>query len=168
MDQRANVEQSLHLLIGQPLVNAGRAADMIWFSFGKEGKVIDSRGNQRSVGEFSLHVQCAWRFLGPDGILVGSNDIYSPAEKISEPKTDFNWDVPGENRCDERIKQLFTDRKSSLVVDEIHADFVGGFKILFGDGFALEVFPNSSCGVEEWRLFQPGANRPHFVLKGTD
>lgn len=164
----AEVEKSLRLLIGQPLLNAGRAADMMWFSFGKERKDVDSRGNQKTVGEFSLHVQCAWRLLGSDGILVGSNDIYSPVGKTSETPTDFSWDVPGGNQCDVRIKQFVSDNKSFLVVDAVHVDFVGGFKIQFGSGFVLEVFPNSSCGVEEWRLFQPGANRPHFVFKGTD
>lgn len=158
-------EKCLGSLIGLPLSNAGRAADMMWFSFGKETKVTDSRGCHKHVGEYALHVQCAWRLVGPHGIIVGSGDIHYPAENI-KGGSDFNWDVPGANRCDERINKFLQSQQPSLLVETISGDFIGGFKIRFAGNFLLEVFPCNSSAVEEWRLFQPGANRPHCFLKG--
>lgn len=159
------VEKWLGILIGLPLANAGRAADMMWFSFGKETKVTDSRGCQKNIGEYALHVQCAWRLVGPHGTIVGSGDIHYPAENIEEG-SDFNWDLPGENLCDQRIKEFLQIQQPSLLIETVSGDFMGGFKIRFIGGFVLEVFPCNSSTVEEWRLFQPGANRPHCVLKG--
>ena len=38
-----------------------------------------AKGAERTVGDFALHVQCAWRIAGPNGIVAASRDRYVPA-----------------------------------------------------------------------------------------
>jgi hypothetical protein len=56
---RTQIQEALEVLIGQPLWSSGRAADLEWFQFGARKTVQDSRGQDREVGGFALHVQCA-------------------------------------------------------------------------------------------------------------
>src|SRR5215475_8435226 len=77
---RNEIESSLQALIGQPLLSAGRAADLEWFQFGKPQTVMNSRGETKTVGEYALHIQCAWRIRDSAGIIVASRDRYEPAE----------------------------------------------------------------------------------------
>jgi hypothetical protein len=152
-----------------PFVNAGRASDMMWFSFGEERQVTDSTGKGKKVGEYALHVQCAWRIVGPEGILVGSSDIYLPpgSSLDIDGRSHFNWDVPGGNRCDVQMERFFLEQRLPLVVETIEVDLVGGMKIRLAKGFALEVLPTSSADIEQWRVFQPGIEGSHFVVKGN-
>ncbi|MCI0530285.1 MAG: hypothetical protein L0Y56_22805 [Nitrospira sp.] len=161
------IETKLSCLIGLPLLKATRAANMECFHFGHENTVRDWKGNQKMVGEFALHVQCAWRIWGAEGIVVGSQDIYYPSgDPLKEPK-DFDWGVPGSTRCDERIERFFQDYDDNLpVVEEIEADFTGGAKIRMKGGLLLEIFPNDSLDKEHWRLFAPATEAPHFVVTG--
>ncbi len=50
------VQQELRKLVGLELTATARAADLRGFHF---GELRPYRG--RTVGEFALHVQCAWR-----------------------------------------------------------------------------------------------------------
>jgi hypothetical protein len=42
----------------------------------------------------------------------------------------------------------------------------GSFRTLLEGGFSLEVFPSNSLNGEQWRLFEPGKDLPHFVVTG--
>lgn len=61
---RAEVLAALLPLNGLPLVTVRRAADLINFVFGTLHPA--ARG---AVGDWALHVQCAWRIDGPDGVV---------------------------------------------------------------------------------------------------
>lgn len=69
------VQQELQKLVGLELTATARAADMRGFHFGELRRY---RG--RTVGGFALHVQCAWRIEGPDGVVTGRSGLWEPVE----------------------------------------------------------------------------------------
>jgi hypothetical protein len=55
-------------LRGLPLWSAGRAADMLWLSFGARRPAPTDRRPDREVGEWAVHLECPWRISAPDGV----------------------------------------------------------------------------------------------------
>jgi hypothetical protein len=139
---------------------------MEWFQFGSMRTIVMQHNTIKEVGEYALHVQCAWRISTSNGIYVGSQDRYTPLETYSADIDDFDWDQPGANRCDERISQLFDEPRSPLVVQSIAVESRGGVCIMLSGGFSLEIFPDISTDDECWRLFQPYEDSDHFILTG--
>jgi hypothetical protein len=159
----------LDRLIGLPLWSAGRAGDLEWFHFGSQHNIIDESGTTgRPVGDYALHVQCAWRIIGPVGILVGSDDLYFPATgETSNDSAEFDWDRKGKNRRDEMILALIESREGeSLIVTDVGVDHVGNIRLTLSHLYVFEVFPYSSLPREQWRLFQPHNDTRHLVLTG--
>ncbi len=70
------VERALASLVGLPLRERARAADMEMFSFGdthlRVAQFGPRKGQTVEVTDFALHIQCAWRIRGPSGIVVAS------------------------------------------------------------------------------------------------
>jgi hypothetical protein len=102
------VRKTLTTLVGLPLWAAGRAFTLEWFQFGDRITVQNHRGEPKEVGTYALHVDCAWRLIGPKGIIVGSRDKYYSAVDPENQPEDFNWDVQGANRCDVLINAFFS------------------------------------------------------------
>jgi hypothetical protein len=162
------IERALAPLVGAPWVVSRRAADMQVFQFGRVMTVHDRRGAEREVGEYALHVQCAWRILGPKGIFVGSRDVYTPASSYKGNLDQHEWDRPGANRRDELVAELLQEHAiSPLVVERIRGSGVGDLRIVFSDGYRLEVFPDSSNDAEQWRFFPTSGGREHLVATGA-
>lgn len=156
-------------LVGISLWDAGRAADLMWLALGQRQIVHDFRGKPREVGEYALHVQCAWRFVQNEKVLVGNRDLYYPAgyrDPREEIPKGFKWDVQGANRCDELLTNLFKGGANQFVVLRIEAGHAGELALLLEGGLTLQIFPNDSLDGEHWRLFRPGSNEPHSVFTG--
>lgn len=165
---RQQVEKALGALIGLPLWSSGRASSLQWFQFGERTSVISAKGIAKQVGTYALHVQCAWRLAG-GSIIAASSDRYYPAgDPFKETLSSFDWDIPGANRCDERIETFFSEANTELLtVKQTFADVFGGFRLLLGTEYVLEVFPDSSVAMEHWRLFRPNRPDTHFVVVGS-
>jgi hypothetical protein len=156
---REQVIARLSQLIGLPLTVVRRAADMRIFCFGKLRLV-----NCGSVGDFALHVLCPWRIDGPGGIVTGGFDLWEPAE--DDAPFDENWDYEtSPNLQDARLQVWFEQNRASLVVQALDADDFGGAAVSLGQGFVLRLFPSRTRG-EDWRLFRPNTDAPHFVVSG--
>jgi hypothetical protein len=164
---KAMIEDSLHVLIGMPLWNAGRSADVEWFDFGSRLTTIPKRkGGTVLVGEYVIDTECAWHIGGPNGIVVASRDRLYPAG--IDPHKDlleFEWDKPGANRCDERMQSFLDEHKSfPLIVGSLEANNLGGLKLDLSGGYTLEIFPDNSLDSEYWRFFEPHSAKKHFVV----
>lgn len=161
------IERTLAVLVGLPLWASGRAA-LQWFQFGARQVVMDVRGGRREAGTYALHVDCAWRLVEAGRIVVGSGDrFYRAGGDPYHDLDDFDWDRPGDNRCDERMAQFFEQHdEDALTIVGVQADASGGLRLRFRGGCALEVFPVDSLPDEFWRLLQPAAATPHFVVTG--
>ena len=147
----------------------GRAADLIWFALGPRKTIRDFQGEPREVGEYALHVQCAWRIVKGEKVVVGSRDLYYPAgyqDQREEIPKGFNWDVQGANRCDELLGTLFEGATKPLVVQGIEVGQAGALSLLLEGSLTLQIFPHDSLAGEHWRLFKPGSTEPHWVLTG--
>ncbi|NVB81116.1 MAG: hypothetical protein HOV81_22155 [Kofleriaceae bacterium] len=139
------------------------------FQFGDKrlvtAKYGPRKGQQREVGEYALHIQCKWRIRGPSGIVVGSNDrFYQPGP---DPHAEGEVDEDGSprvSRCEERLVPWL--EAGPYLVEAVSADAVGGLVLSLARGFVLEAFPVDSLDSEEWRIFQPATERPHFVVSG--
>jgi hypothetical protein len=166
---KEKIQQASSALIGMKLWDAGRAADLAWFAFGERRTVRDSRGDSKEVGEYALHVQCAWRLVQRNRTVVGNRDLYYPAGwEMDSPdvSADFKWDVQGANRLDEKLTQFFQNNKEGLTAVRVEAGIAGALQIFFEDEAVLEIFPNDSFEGEHWRLFRAYLDEPHFVVTG--
>ena len=164
---KVKIENELKYLLGLPLENAGRSVNLVWFSFGEKKIIKNKDGSVKSVGDYVLHIQCSWRITKGSQILVASRDIYTPSARWKGAEDQFEWDIYGMNRCDERIEELLKENdKSKMIIESIHADSVGGVRMFFRDNCVLELFPDDSNEEEFWRIFIPGNIRSHFIVTG--
>jgi hypothetical protein len=163
---REEIQKALDVLIDKPLWSSGRAADLAWFQFGGRRTVKGFRGDAKVVGEYALHVQCAWRIRHGDQVVVGSRDLYIPPEDSAEELEDFDWEVQGANRRDKRIADLFQNETRRFLVKLILVGEAGSFTIVLDSEYALDVFPDDSRSDEHWRIFEPSSEVPHFVVTG--
>lgn len=166
---KEQIEHTLKVLTGMPLWSIGRAGSLEWFHFGSQRRTVtSSSGGTKIVGEYALHVECAWRIIGPGGIVVASRDrLYPAGNDPYKDLMDFEWDKPDANRCDERVSMFLDKRMNApLIVEAVQADLVGSLRLVLSDGYALEVFPDDTVGGEYWRFFQPSMDTDHFVFTG--
>ena len=162
------IVSELGKLVGLKLQDVGRASNLFWLGFGDIIQII-RRGKTQETAEYALHIQCSWRITLNDKIVVASRDFYSPSSEWGGDIEDFDWDMQGKNRFDERIK-AFVEDKEQLQVKNIESDCIGGLKVFFSDGYTLEAFPDSSKDDdqgEHWRFFNRKDNSPHFVVSGV-
>lgn len=164
---RAEIERALAPLVGLPLWSAERAADVVGFHFGARRRVETTDGDAREAGEWALHVACPWRLRDDERILVGSGDLFTPADPEEEPET-FAWEEPGASWLDVRLGELWdAERATTPVVETVAADALGGVHLTL-ERWVLELFPSATptghVSTEFWRLLRPGEAEPHFVV----
>ena len=152
---RDQIVATLSTLVGLPLSAARRAADMRTFQFGKLRPV--ERG---SVGDFALHVQCAWRIEGPAGMVTGRSDLWEPFDATAPIA---GWDYEQSPNLQDVRMDEWRSRNTLLLVEHVDADDFGGAAIFLSSGFVLRLFPAGTRG-EDWRLFRPKTESPHFVV----
>jgi len=106
--------------VGLPLWASGRGADMQWFAFGNQRQVVGHSGTSRAVGDYSLHVQCPWRIVRGDAIVVGSRDLYYPADETAEVPPEFDYDYDGmKTRRDRRVDALLENATTAYIVTDV-------------------------------------------------
>jgi hypothetical protein len=168
---REEIISHIGKLVDLKLQFAGRASNLFWLGFG-DIISVNRRGKTEETAEYALHIQCSWRITLDNKIVVASRDFYSPRSDWEGNQDDFDWDIEGENRFDERIKN-FLKVKGSLIVKQVEPDMIGGLKFILSDDYILDVFPDSSEEDEQsehWRFFNRKDNSPHLVVsvKGID
>jgi hypothetical protein len=167
------VKFNLQKLIGLKLSRMALAANMRMLDFGN----TEARNRGGVVGEYGLHVQCAWRLEGDTGIITGSDDLYVPYEKSEQAEESFNWEKGGSLQegvlrellkgYDENTGQI-VNITNLLVVEDVHSDSAGGFCLTLSGRYRFLVFPNGTRS-EAWRLFKPSrdaykSHEKHFVV----
>jgi hypothetical protein len=141
---------------------------MLWLHFGDRRWAPTDRDPDRDVGEFAVHVSCAWRVSARGGVVTGRSDIYVPADP-DEDEEQFRWDRPGHSIVDQQLRSWIEAHVNEpLVVLDVTVDRCAGFTLRFANSAAFEVFPDAFSMPheirEQWRIFRPAREAPHFVV----
>lgn len=161
------IQTAARVLVGKPLWLCRRAGDMAMFHFGERRKETNRKGEPTEIGEYALHLQCPWRIVLQDEIMMAALDVYKPQsghEKEDNP--DFDWEGAG-NLLEERAETFFENGRRQYIVESVHAERAGALRLALQGGILLEICPCDSTKNEHWRLFQPRADREHFVVTGA-
>src|SRR5579862_7274722 len=166
MDLRQEIVRATGVLKGKALSKWRRAGNMAGFEFGRKTQPLDVQGNVRETGEWALDVQCAWRILHQDAIVVASRDVYYPAEYsgFTNIPSDFDWERDP-NLRDKLLRSLFKSRAGGSIVQNVDVGIAGNLHISLDGDVCLEIFVDDSLGEEHWRLFEIGKSG-HFVVTG--
>ena len=162
---QTQIEEGIAVLAGKMLWRCHRAADRVAFSFGERWTVADRSGKMREVGEFALHVQCAWRLAQKDRILAGSAVARRPVILQDEGRSgDFDWDA-GARPQDDLLPALLNRGQREFAVETVAVGDGGSLHFSFSEDWWLVIEPDRSCSGEHWRFF--GYNTgPHLVMTG--
>ncbi|MFB2348654.1 MULTISPECIES: hypothetical protein [Priestia] len=136
---RKAIRSKLDKLVGLNVRCAGRASNLFWLGFG-EKILVTRRGKTEEVAEYALHIQCSWRIVKGNKIVVASRDFYSPRTGLDDENEYFEWDVQGNNRFDEPIEFFIEGINEHTIVERVDSDEVGGLKIFLSQGYLVEVF----------------------------
>jgi hypothetical protein len=158
------IQQALTSLVGLPLYSISRVSNMLILYFGKMREVATRRGGKVMIGEWALHIQCAWRLCRLGRIVVAYRDYYYDPDGDSLK----DWETSGKSRFDQVAAALCIEFGAAApFVLTVTTDDVGGFSLALNYDLRLDVFPDdSNCDeyAEHWRLFQPRTGNDHFVV----
>ena len=164
------IEQALKPLVGLRLWGPGRCLSMLLIQCGEPGPAPTRLNPKREVGEFAIHVSCAWRLTHGDRLVVGSRDRYWPSDPDQDMKS-FDVHEAGVSWWDICMEAFFQERAATLPrIEAVSADVFGGFRLSCSEEVVLEVFPNFTCpllGVEFWRLLSRWTSGPQWVVEST-
>ena len=163
----AALDAALALLAGLPVRDLARDADALVVSLGASHTATDAEGDRHELGSHEVRIACAWRWLAPDRVILGSGDLLTPADPEADLE-DFDWDEPGASWLDVRLEELRVRLAGSpRTVRRAATDAWLGLRLELDDGTVLEAFPNSTptghVSTEFWRLLEPGRDVPHLV-----
>jgi hypothetical protein len=160
------ITDELQVLVGKPVSDCWRVANMQVFGFGPLHKYLNRKGVEVEGTDLRLHVQCRWRLVDAEGIIFGSNDLLRPADE-SVSLESFDWDKDASVL--DVVQQMWLAERRAAPLDVVSAsgDIYGGFRIGLARHVVLEAFP---CGCdrgepsEHWRLLGHRAGGHHFVV----
>jgi hypothetical protein len=159
MEASAEIERQLSVLAGLPFWRSSRACDLQGFQFGAKHSRTTRSGETVEVGEYALHVECAWRVRAQGRILVASQDRY---EIVDGSET---WDRAGANLLDVRMASLIALHCPARVT-RVRGSEVGDVCIEFAEGLTLDVWVDDSGADEHWRFFRPDDDFKHWFFEG--
>jgi len=88
-------------LVGKPLSILRFLGQTLNVQF---GKIHTSKSGEGTIGELALHVQCSWRLDGPNGIVVGYQEMFDYVGR----KEPTHWDFEkGSSLLEKRLNDLF-------------------------------------------------------------
>jgi hypothetical protein len=155
-------QRALEQLLNIRVSGVGAVGSLVMIQFGELRQVSDNKGGTKSIGEFAIHLSCAWRITRNDSIIAGFGDW------------EFRESEHRQTKVEPRFKSLVHQRLTSLDQDcSSHKHFVqsieigvaGAFALQCSDFLRVEVAPMTSYDdVEYWRLLQPESEEPHFVV----
>lgn len=152
MNANRRIETKLQSLVGLRAWRPGIAAGMLTLSF---GQAVTHRSRDRIVtcGELALHIQCSWRLVRSDEVIVGSAD-YS---LIDDEREAINY-------IGLHLDQTF---EGEPCVAEVKYLGAAALRITLNTEVAIEAFPDGSVRHEHyeyWRMFSASSASPHFVV----
>ncbi|MEU0661520.1 hypothetical protein [Streptomyces lavendulocolor] len=127
------------LLTGAVLRSVGRAVDM---------GVVELTGEQGE--DLALHIQCAFRVLREDKVLLGSRDM-TYVRNGAEADAFDNFTTAYDDRAALLSRVLGGARPK---IENVLQSPTGALTLEATGGFRVEVFPDRSAREESWRAFR--------------
>jgi hypothetical protein len=91
----------------------------------------------KEVGKYALHVQCAWRIASQEQVIVGSSDLYYPADYREGEDVPATFDYERDsNRRDKRLALLFQNGAKEFTVRNVLVGAAGALHISLSDGLS--------------------------------
>ena len=161
------IEKKLSVLKNKSFRYIGRAGDLAWLGFGKDVIAKNYKGEERIVAQYSLHIQCPFRISCDGKKILGSGDMYEP--NSSTPWTEkLDWNEIGISLYDEITLLLTQELERNIIeVADIKTNAMGDVQIYLSNDYLIEVFTSSTSEIEEWRFFETGVEKDHFVITGV-
>lgn len=160
------IKNHLIVIIGERFRYIGRAGNLVWLGFGKDTAFKNYKGENEKRAQYSLHIQCPLRIIHNEIKQIGSGDIYEPCSTMKYAEN-FDWDIQGANLFDEKARIIAKELLlNEITVTDIKCSETGDVRIYLSNGYIVEMFTNTSGAVEEWRFFETGSDKEHFVVTG--
>ena len=127
---------------------------------------IDKKGESVSVPQYALHIQCAYRIVDRNKVVVSNLDMFG-VNSSTEWTENFDWDVDGVNLYDEKTSAINKDiSEAEVLIENVKASPYGDVDIFLSNGWIIQIFVNYSSQYEAWGLFEVDSDTPHFVVTG--
>ena len=134
----------------------GKGGLTIWIGFGDKIKVKDKEKHL-----YYLFVQCAWRFLQNNKIILASGDMYRCFDETKpfDIGNDFN------SVYDEKVTALNMNLSRSVRVTKVNFSDTGDITLLFENDIVFQTFIENSVNDEFWRFisYEDGDSK-HIVF----
>jgi hypothetical protein len=150
-------------LIGLPWTGLGRATDLVWCLFGDTVSWRNYKGEVTERSEFALHLQCPFRIILDDELVLGSLDLYEPL-KSEQPTLPAQTDN-STTLFDLRVEELSIGNTLSRVISAT-VGRPGDITLILDSGLKLEAFITSTAGDEAWRVL--GFTEPEYNFTFPD
>lgn len=170
-DEGSTVAAIAAVLNGQVLSGIGRALDMAIFSFGEDIPWLSAFGDPEVRARFALHVQCHFRVLYRDRVILGHEDIWRLLRgKEKDQFVHDGWHL------DEGEEPTVFDAKALSLIPVLAAEKAavqnmslssnGNLELSLSGDLVIRVLPPDPPDGEAWRLFD--RQGPHVVFPPTE
>lgn len=146
--KNTEIQLLLGLLLHQKLQYIERTLNLVCLGFGKLLERKDRHGLTDEIAEYSIHVQCPFRILFNNKIVLGSDDLF-----LSQSADIDNVDLNKKDSC------LF-DCKSKSLIQKFNNEIIIGVDmnkqndlILYTDNLTIQLFVCNNQ-FESWRFFK--------------
>jgi hypothetical protein len=158
------IYQALTPLLGLPLRNISRSANVLCLHFGDPRAVSERDGSAKAVHDWTIQVQCPWRISQSGRIVIAYRDFYYSDVPLK------NLDVISKSSSNAVLDTLSKEFDATPPrVNAIENDDTGAFSVHLSHDYRLEVFPGESTeSGKHWRVFQPGIQGRSFVFPSTE
>ncbi len=132
-------EKLLKSLIGGKVAKISRVCDLICIQIESESKMCSY-----------IDIQCFFRALKDNEIIISSDDIYRCDKRFNVEE--FAWDIPGQSVFDKQVQYYsMLIFKSSIV--SIQIEKCGDLIIGLENNIVLQIMVNTSVCEENFRIF---------------
>jgi hypothetical protein len=134
-------------LEGARFTDVGRTLDMVELGFIRESEWV------------RLHVQCPFRLVRGDRILLATADMRYPVDRHADRDAAFDARTTQFDRIAAILESVLAGTAHAVTRAEVGAG--GAVRFEFGDDLLAEIFPDVSGPIECWRLFAKGSDDHH-------
>ncbi|MGU7840371.1 hypothetical protein ACV22V_12965 [Burkholderia sp. AW33-5] len=145
------ITRHLAVLEGLDIGGIHHAAGMLTMQFGPMRQTNTRKGTLKWVGAWALHIQCNWQIRRQNDIVATQDDVSGSDDEA--------------RKILERLDALLIKHGPTTVERALGGES-GQVWLTLSAGLSLVVTPIGTADEEDWRLFAPGIDGPHFVIEG--